>query len=47
VLAGLKGLRGLYRSREVGAAVSRQLLDSDASLQQSALKCLKACALRL
>lgn len=37
----LKAVRGIYRCREVRAAVARQLLDSDALLQKEALKCLK------
>lgn len=42
VLAGLPGLRAAPAAAAVRAAVARQLLDTDASVQQAALKCLKA-----
>lgn len=41
VVAGQRGLRGLRGWRHLRRAVALQLLASDPSLQQAALKCLK------
>ncbi len=46
MVAALKSLRGLYRARELSWAVAHQLLDTDATLQQAALKCLKGFKLK-
>ena len=40
-LVRLPGLRAAPAAAAVRAAVARQLLDTDASVQQAALKCLK------
>ncbi|BDA46528.1 probable small subunit processome component 20 homolog [Coccomyxa sp. Obi] len=45
-VAGFKSLRGVHRWKEVRSAVALQLLASDPSLQQAALKCLKGFKLK-
>lgn len=45
-LARLPGLRAAPAAAAVRAAVARQLLDTDAGVQQAALKCLKVRFLR-
>lgn len=42
VLAGLKGVRGVYRATSLQVAVTCHVMDVDPALQQAALKCLKA-----
>ncbi|EFJ49017.1 hypothetical protein VOLCADRAFT_104545 [Volvox carteri f. nagariensis] len=41
LVAGLRGVRGLYRSEELQRAVSSHLLESDSGIQVAALRCLR------
>lgn len=45
VITNLRGLRGIYQTKDIQESVSRHLLSTDTLLQQSALKCL--CAFKL